>query len=222
MSYGKLVFDFVRPTFDTSPCTHYKDDFLVIDKATFEKTAVPGATYLLHIRELGTSLVVLGAFDQTEYLNAVLRQADPKTCELYLVTVREASCSIKEVSAQEAILLAGARPKIEVRYAKDPFNVSPTLYQFFRNDVLVGSASISVRYCRSENRMQAHVGASISSTADRLTQMHVSLLIERACTKEAGTLFWSYGHYLVNEIPFETWVEKLTACTVPIRTTLDR
>jgi hypothetical protein len=222
MSYGKLVFDFVRPTFETSPCTHNRNDFVVVDQQTFKNTAVPGATYILHIRELGTSLVVLGAFDQSEYMSAVLRQADPKTCEIYLVTVRESSCAIKEVSAQEAILLAGARPKIEVRYAKDPFNVAPTLYQFFRNDELVGSATISVRYDRGTNRTQAHVGASIPSTSDRLTQMHVSLLIERACTKEAGSLFWGFGHYTVNEMPFEDWVEKLTACTVPIRTTLDR
>lgn len=220
MSYGKMLFDRVLPVFETSVCTHYRDDFLVIDKACFANTAVPGAQYLLHIRELGTSLVVLGAFDQTEYLNAVLRQSDPKNCELYLLKVHEADCSIKEIKPQEALLLAGARPKIEVRSARDPANVCPTLYQFYKNDQIVGTASVSARYDRETNRTKVHVGASIPATSDRLTQMHVSLLIERAATKEAGSLFWSYGHYTVNEAPFEDWIAKLTACTVPVRTQL--
>jgi hypothetical protein len=219
MSYGKRVFDFVRPTFESSICTSYRDDFLVVDKLTFERTAVPGASYLLHIRELGTTLVVLGAFNQTEYLNAALRSADPKKCELYLVKVHEETCSIKEVTAQEALLLASVKPRIDVRSAVDPFHVAPTLYHFHKNDVLVGSASISVSYCRTANRTLAQVKASVNAAMDRLTQMHVALLIEQSCNREAGTLFWSYGEqYLVNEKPFQDWCSALTACPDQVQT----
>jgi len=218
MSYGKRVFDFVRPTFESSICTHYRDDFLVIDKGTFKMTAVPGSSYIFHIRDMGTRLVVLGAFDQTEYLKAVLREADPTKCELYLVKVHDQTCSMKDIRAQEALLLAGAKPKIKVRSAADPFRRSPTLYHFYLNDVLVGSASISVGYCRTTNRTLAQVTASVSASSDRLTQMHVALLIEQSCNKEAGTLFWTFGDYLINETPFDVWCKALTACPAAIHT----
>lgn len=216
MSYGKMLFDRALPVFETSVCTQYRNDFLEIDKATFTKTAVPGAQYLLHIRELGTSLVYLGAFDQTEYLSTVLKLSDPTKCELYLLKVHEADCSIKKIKPPEALLLAGARPKIEVRSAHNPAKVCPTLYQFYKNNEAVGTAFVSARYDRQTNRTKVHVGASITATSDRLTQMHISLLIERAATREAGSLFWSYGHYTVNEASFEDWIAKLTARTAPV------
>ena len=212
MSYGKRVFDFVRPTFESSICTHYRDDFLAIDKATFETTAVPGVSYILHIRDMGTRLVVLGAFDQTDYVQAVLREADPKTCELYLIKVHDHTCSMKEITAQQALMAAAAKPKIEVRSSVDPFRVSPTLYHYYQQDMMVGSASISVRYCRATNRTVAKVNASVSASSDRLTQMQVALLIEQSCNKEGGTLFWTYEDYLVNEMPFDVWCKALTAC----------
>lgn len=211
MSYGKLVYDFLLPIFNMSVCQHYKSDFHDVDRIVFEETAVPGATYLFHVRELGTSLILLGVRKETELLQTVLQSAHPDNCELYLVTVNFDSCTIKEISAQQALLLAGARPKIEVHAARDPFGKSPTVYQFNRGDTIVGSASISPAYQPGTANLRIDVSASIPSSTDRLTQMHVSQLIHHACTKETQTLFWRYGEHLINEMPAVLWCKQLTA-----------
>lgn len=55
-----------------------------------------------------------------------------------------------------------------------------------------------------------HIGASVSERHHRLARMHMMLLVEEAATKEAGSLFWTFGNHLVNDMPYEVWVKRLT------------
>lgn len=211
MSYGKMVFDFLLPTFQTSCCAHYHNDFLQVDRLVFERTAVPGMSYLWHIRPTGTSLIVLGVQNQVELLQTILRQYDPASCEMYHIEVRPQTCVVKEINAQQGLILVAGRPTIETRRAPDPFGRTPTLYSYYKGDQCVGSATIRVTYDRGVNRTYAHVAASISATFDRATQALITELILNSCTKEVGSFFYSFGDYLVNEMPFEEWNSRLTA-----------
>lgn len=214
MSYGKMVFDFLLPTFQTSCCTHYKSDFLEVDRQIFERTAVPGISYLLHIRPNGTHLFVIGVKNDANLLQTILRDTDPANCEMYHVEVRAQKCVVKEISPQQGIILLGGRPSIETRRAPDPLGRTPTLYSYYKGDQCVGSASIRIAYDRESNRTYAHVAASIPSTSDRATQVLVTELIRESCTKEVQSFFYSTGDYLVNEMPFSEWIGKLTAMPV--------
>ncbi|MBK6616447.1 hypothetical protein [Ottowia sp.] len=210
MSYGKMVFEFLLPTFQVSCCTHYKGDFLESDRREFERTAVPGMTYLWYIRPYGTQLLILGAEDQVGMLETVLKMNDPRSCELYLVNVVEGACKIKEIDVAKAKALAGARVMIETHRAADRLGRTPTLYTYFKAGQCIASATVKVTYDRVKNRSFANVCASISAASDRATQVLVTELIKLACTTEKGDLFWSFGDYLVNEMPFEVWNANLT------------
>ena len=211
MSYGKMVFDFLLPIFETSCCTHYKSDFLNVDKLVFDRTAVPGISYLWHIRPNGTTLFILGTRNEADQLQTVLRDTDPKSCELYLVNVLGSTCNVKEIDPQRALILLSAKPQFETRRAPDPFGKKPTLYSFFKADQCLGSATISIVYDRDNNRTYANVEASVATTTDRSTQILVNELVRHASTQEAQSLFYSFGTHQVNNLPFDAWIDRLTS-----------
>lgn len=215
MRYGTRVFEQLLPIFEASVCEHYKTDFLVHDRHMLEGTATPGMRYLLLIRPTGTNLLTVGVRDEREYLATCLRQVEPAKQEIHYVEVREEGCRVTKIGQERAVHLAGERPMLTMKGSKDPFGVTPAMYQFWLADDLVGTASVQARYDRATNRTLVNIGASVSERHHRLARMHMMLLVEDAATKEAGTLFWCFGNRLVNEMPYEVWSKRLTEC-VPL------
>ncbi len=217
MKYGTQVFEQLMPIFEASVCEAYKTDFLVHDRHMLESTATPGMRYLLLIRPAGTNLLTVGVRDEREYLATCLRQVEPEKQEIHYVEVREYGSKSTRIGRDRAMHLANEKPMLTMKGAKDPFGVTPAMYQFWLGDDLVGTASVQARYERATNRTLVHIGASVSERHHRLARMHMMLLIEDAATKEAGSLFWSFGNRLVNDMPYEVWAKRLTEC-VPMAT----
>ncbi len=212
MKYGTSVFEQLLPIFEASVCEHYKNDFLVHDRRMLEGTATPGMRYLLLIRPTGTNLVTVGVKDERDYLAACMRQVEPDKQEIHYVEVREYGSRVTRIGREKALHLACDKPMLTMKAARDPFGVTPAMYQFWLADDLVGTASVQARYERATNRTLVHIGASVSERHHRLARMHMMLLVEEAATKEAGSLFWTFGNHFVNDMPYEVWVKRLTEC----------
>lgn len=210
MNYGIKVFNQLLPVFQASVCTHYKDDFLVHDKRTLEGTAVPGLRYLFFIRPYGSQLVTVGVKNTASFITACLKEIDPARQEIHLVTVTEQGCTVRRVTSDEAMKLARLKPMLEIKAMQGSERSMPVLYRFEKGGKLIATASILARHDRQANRSLVDVGASVPQEHDRLTKMHVALLIEDCATKEAGTLFWNFGQFLVNDMPSDVWRQRVT------------
>lgn len=210
MNYGSNVFNQLMPIFEASVCTHYKDDFLVHDKRTLEGTAVPGLRYLLLIRPYGSQLVTVGVKNTASFVTACLKEIDPARQEIHLVTVTEDGCTVRRVTPEETMKLAVLKPMLDVKAVPGPARSMPVLYRFEKGGKFIATASVFARHDRQVNRSLVDVSASVPQEHDRLTKIHVALLIEDCATKVAGTLFWDFGLNLVNEMPCDVWRRGVT------------
>jgi len=168
MKYGTQVFEQLMPIFEASVCEAYKTDFLVHDRHMLESTATPGMRYLLMIRPTGTNLLTVGVRDEREYLATCLRQVEPEKQEIHYVEVREYGSKSTRIGRDRAMHLANEKPMLTMKGAKDPFGVTPAMYQFWLGEDLVGTASVQARYERATNRTLVHIGASVSERHHRL------------------------------------------------------
>jgi hypothetical protein len=212
MKYGTKVFGQLLPILQSSVGEHHKNDSLVRYKRMLEDTATPGMRYLLVIGPTGTNLVTVGVKVELDGLATCMRQVEPEQQEIYYVEVREGGQSSTRIARERAIHLANEKPMLTMKGSKDPFGVTPAMYKFWMADDLAGTASVHARYDRTTNRTLVHVGASVAERHPRLARMHMMLLVEDAAAGEAGSLIWSFGNRLVNDLPYEVWSKRLTEC----------
>lgn len=173
-------------------------------------TALPGAEYLLVIRQERSLLIVAGAPNAPDLLDEALAHQTVDS-EIYHVRVHPSRVTVTGINDVRAGCIAGIDWNLELETIRHPSTPDRPLHIVRRAGQPIASGVIAERTCTKSTSTSALVGQlSIPAGLTELDRIRIWHMITTAAIEDVGRTVLATDQVTVNQMPSARWLADLT------------